>query len=211
MSKSDENQAKRPKRSWKRTALEWAGLLAVIAFFRYTDQGTVVQSWLQRGLLATGIMQADVRYAENHDEPANFNLKLTTLEGEPALLSDYRGKVIFLNFWATWCPPCLAEMPFIQSLYEDVASEDIVFVMVSTDEEVETAQRFIEAKGYTLPIYRLAGRVPAQYDVRTLPTTYVISPSGNMATVHVGMANYNTRGFRKFLKQMSVTGVLEDI
>ena len=211
MSEAKDNQNAGAKRSWKRTAFEWLGILAVIAFFRFTDQGTVVQSWLQRGLLATGIMQADMRYTEDHDVAANYNLQLTTLDGEPAFLGDYRGKVVFLNFWATWCAPCLAEMPFIQSLYEDVASDDIVFVMISTDEKRETAQRFIEAKGYTLPVYRLAGQVPEEYNSRTLPTTYVISPAGKLATVHVGMANYDTRGFRNFLKQMLETAAVEDV
>ena len=194
---------KTKKRTWKNTAIEVGFLLLVIAFFRFTDQGTVVQGWLQQGLLATGIMQADVRYAEQHDQPADYNLNLTSLDGQNVHLSEFKGKVIFINYWATWCAPCLAEMPYIQALYEDVAGEDIVFITISTDEEQETAERFMERKEYTLPVYRLASRIPAMYDVSTLPTTFVISPSGNLATVHVGMANYDTKGFRRFLKDLA--------
>ena len=201
------------KRSWKRTAVEWGFLLLIIAFFRYTDQGTVVQGWLQQGLLATGIMQADIRYAEEHDQPADYDLTLLTLDGQSVHLSEFEGKVVFINFWATWCAPCLAEMPFIQALYEDVASDDIVFVTIATDEDQEVAERFLERKGYTLPVYRVASSIPPLFDVNTLPATFVISPAGNLATVHVGMANYDTRGFRKFLKdlakQVSTTTVTE--
>ena len=176
-------------------------MVAVFLFIRYTDQGTVVQGWLQQGLLYTGIMQADVRYAETNNVPANFDLELLSFEGEPLSLESLRGQTIFVNFWATWCAPCLAEMPFIQNLYEDLKDENIAFVLISTDDDVETAKRFVEAKGYTLPMYRYSGNVPEMYAVRSLPTTYVISPSGQMATVHFGMANYDSKGFRDFLRQ----------
>jgi thiol-disulfide isomerase/thioredoxin len=203
---------KQPKASnWKSNALSWGGILLVFLFFRYTDQGTIVQSWLQQGLLYTGIMQPDVRYAEEHDIPASFDLDLVTLAGEPVSLESFRGKTIFMNFWATWCAPCLAEMPFIENLYQDMKDEDVVFLLISTDDNVETARKFVDAKGYTLPNYRLAGRVPDVYNVRTLPTTYVIAPSGSMATVHVGMANYDTRGFRTFLRDMIASGGQQEL
>ena len=178
-------------------------MLALFLFMRYTDQGTVFQSWLQQGLLSTGIMQADMRYAEENNVDADFSLELTTLDGRPVSLGNMKGKAIFMNFWATWCAPCLAEMPFIESLYQDLKDENVAFVIISTDDEAEVARKFIAAKGYILPIYRLAGRVPEMYQVRTLPTTYVISPTGKMATVHVGMANYDTRGFRSFMKEIA--------
>jgi len=198
---------KQPSSSnWKNNVLFWAGIITVFLFFRYTDQGTVVQAWLQRGLLRTGIMQADIRYAEEHQTPADFNLQLTTLDGQPVSLESFRGKAIFMNFWATWCPPCLAEMPLIDNLYQDMEGENVAFVIISTDDNLELVQRFVAAKGYTLPMYRLAGNVPEVYNVRTLPTTYVIAPDGDMATVHVGMANYNTRGFRNFLKETANSG-----
>ncbi len=162
-----------------------------------------MQGWLQQGLLYTGIMQADVRYAENNDTEADFTLKLTTLDGAPVSLESMKGKVIFINFWATWCAPCLAEMPYIENLYQDLKDENVAFVMIATDDDIELSQKYVAAKGYTLPFYRLAGQVPQMYQVRSLPTTYVISPTGKMATVHFGMANYDTRGFRKFMKDLA--------
>jgi len=189
------------KTSWKQTALTWGLMLALFLFMRYTDQGTVLQGWLQQGLLYTGIMQADVRYAEDNNVPADFNLSLTSLDGEALTLESLRGKTIFMNFWATWCAPCLAEMPYIENLYQDMKDENVAFVLVSTDDDIEVAKRFVEARGYSMPIYRFVGHIPDMYNIRSLPTTYVISPSGTMATVHFGMANYDTRGFRKFLRE----------
>lgn len=188
--------------SWKKTAVSWGSVLAVFLFIRFTSPGTIVQGWLQQGLLYTGIFQPDVRYAEDHAEPANFDLKLTSFEGEPLALESLRGKTIFINIWATWCAPCLAEMPFIENLYKDMQEENVAFIMISADDDLEIAKRFVAAKEYSLPMYRFSGHVPDQYNVRTLPTTFVISPSGRMATVHVGMANYDTKGFRNFLKSI---------
>ena len=189
--------------SWLKRVTYWGAVLLIFLFFRYTDQGTVVQGWLQQGLLATGIFQADLRYTEDHETPASYDLSLVSLGGRPAHFEEFRGKTIFMNLWATWCPPCLAEMPYIQSLYDDLESEDVVFVMLSTDEDVDVVRQFIAAKGYTFPVYRVVGRMPDAYRSLTLPTTYVISPQGKLATVHVGMANYNTRGFKSFLRALS--------
>jgi len=191
--------------SRKRRLFESGLLILIILFIRYTDQGTVVQGWLQQAVLATGLFQADITYAENNVVPASYDLSLVTLDGKPESLESFRGKTIFMNLWATWCAPCLAEMPYIEGLYHDVKDEDIAIVTISTDDEIEVARKFIEAKGYTFPVYRIVGRMPDVYASRSIPTTYVISPEGKMATVHFGMANYNTRGFKSFLRDMSET------
>lgn len=186
-----------------RTLLEWSAILLFLAFIRFTDQGTVVLGWMQQGILATGLFQADTVWAEEEAEPASYDLALRSLDGEPAHMESFRGRTIFLNLWATWCAPCLAEMPYIQKLYEDVGDEGIVFITISTDEEADVARQYIEAKGYTFPVYRVDGPMPALYRSPTLPTTWVISPEGKLATVHAGMANYNTRGFKRFLRSLA--------
>lgn len=183
--------------------IPWIGLVLFVLFIRFTGPGTVVLGWMQQAILSTGIMQPSMRYAEENNVKADYSLTLTTLEGESVSLADFRGKAIFMNFWATWCAPCLAEYPFIESLYDEMKNENVVFLMIGTDNDPAIVQKFITAKGYKTPVYRLAGVVPEMYQVRTLPTTFVISPNGDMATVHVGMANYNTRGFRSFLKQIA--------
>lgn len=203
MAPSEPASSTTPSRSWKRTAVEWGVVLLFLAFLRFTDQGTVVLGWMQQGILATGLFQADTVWAEEEAEPASYDLALRSLDGEPAHMASFRGRTIFLNLWATWCAPCLAEMPYIQKLYEDVGDEGIVFITISTDDEVEVAERFIDEKGYTFPVYRVDGPMPPLYRSPTLPTTWVISPDGKLATVHAGMANYNTRGFKRFLRSLS--------
>ena len=188
---------------WQRMVLEWGGVILFIAFLKFTGPGTTVLGWMQQGVLATGLFQADTTYVEEEAEPASYELALESIDGRPAHLESMRGKTIFLNLWATWCAPCLAEMPYIQELYEEVGDEGIEFVIVATDDDFEVSKRFIEQKGYTFPVYRVIGSMPPLYRSPTLPTTWVISPEGNLATVHAGMANYSTRGFIRFIRSVA--------
>lgn len=187
---------KKPK---KRVLIEWGLIIGVLLFLNQTDYGTVVQSWLQRGVLLTGLITPDISLSEAEIVEASYDVQLTSLDGEHVVLDRFRGKTIFMNFWATWCPPCLAEMPLIQELYDDLKDEDIAFVMVSTDESAEIARTYFEKNGFTLPVYMLSGPLPEPYTSQVLPTTYVISPDGHLVTRHAGMANYNSDKFRSFL------------
>jgi thiol-disulfide isomerase/thioredoxin len=186
-----------------RSFVEWGAIVALFLFLRFTPQGTSVVGFLQRGLLATGLIRPDIEFAETNDVHANYDVELETLAGESVSMASMRGQVIFMNIWATWCAPCLAEMPYIQNLFDDVASDDIVFVMISADESAETARRYIERKGYTFPVYRLRSPLPEPYTSTTLPTTYVISADGELATIHAGMSNVDTAEFRAFLRGLS--------
>ena len=106
------------------------------------------------------------------------------LEGEPHKLSDYYGKPIVLNFWASWCGPCKSEMPAFQSVYEQY-SEEVNFLIVNmTDgyrETVELASGYIEENGYTFPVfYDTDFSASLAYDVTSLPTSLFIDKDGYM-------------------------------
>lgn len=112
-------------------------------------------------------------------------------DGNEVKLSELFGKPIVLNFWATWCPPCKAEMPDLQKAYETYG-EDIRFVMVNlTDgsrDTVDGVKQFIEDNGYTFPVYFDTQYSAAMaYSVSSIPTTYFISPEGTLLQSKVGM------------------------
>jgi thiol-disulfide isomerase/thioredoxin len=128
---------------------------------------------------------------------------LAGLDGKPFPFENLRGKVVFVNVWATWCPPCIAEMPNIQSLYEKVGSEKIAFVLLSIDEGADDkVQKFIDKKGYTFPVYRPASQIPDQFQSSAIPTTFILSPEGEIMDRHEGMANYNTPEVQKYLQSL---------
>jgi len=97
-------------------------------------------------------------------------------------------------------------MPFIQNLYNDIGNENIAFVMISADDTAEIAREFVSTKKYSMPFYRLSGPMPRPYTSNALPTTYVISPDGKLATVHAGMANYDSEEFKSFLRALAERG-----
>ncbi len=202
-------------KSSKRTWIEY-GIFAVVAITLYaTGLHTEVIGFAQRGLLATGLMNPDVeqlaqvRNNENASEtatvpaptPADFNLKLLDADGNTTSLEELKGKVIFLNMWATWCPPCIAEIPSIDTLHEEMGDE-VAFVLLSLDDDFEKAKAFDKRKGYDLPIYAPASNLPKMYHSSAIPTTYVIDADGNLAMTHKGMADYSDSEFKTFLNSL---------
>jgi len=118
---------------------------------------------------------------------------LTDLDGRPASLSDYRDKTVVLNFWATWCPPCRAEMPELQKFHEANLDTDIIVLAVNaTDTESGAAavRRWLSDHEYTMPVLAdPRGEAGRLYRVRTYPTTYVIGPGGIVRGKHLGPMN----------------------
>ena len=113
--------------------------------------------------------------------------ELTDLDGQPHKLTDYLGKVVVLNFWATWCPPCREEMPSMQRGWEKVRDEDIVFLGVNVGEDADTVFLFLADYSVDFPLLLdKDATVIEQYPVTGLPTTYIIDPQGRITHRAVG-------------------------
>ncbi len=192
----------RTRRFLKHPALEWGLWLGIPLMLYLTGLHTEVIGGMQRMFLATGLIQADTKTTQEKTD-ASYNLQLRSLDGKIVSLESLKGKVIFMNVWATWCPPCVAEMPGIQKLHDQVKSDNIAFVMLSVDDNVQKVQKFVQRKEYTFPVYQLAdGSIPAVYASQSIPTTFVISPDGKIVMRHEGMADYNSEKFRNFLQSL---------
>lgn len=112
---------------------------------------------------------------------------LPTLDGGTVTLSQLRGKPVFLNFWATWCPACREEMPHIQKLFLEQDTHGFVVLTVDLAESPATVKSFMEKEGYTLPVaLDTAGRIGNLYNVPPLPTTYILDSQGVVRQVRVG-------------------------
>ncbi|MHA6252536.1 peroxiredoxin family protein [Oceanobacillus sp. CAU 1775] len=119
------------------------------------------------------------------------DFEVVTLDGEQAKLSDYQGSKVMLNFWATWCPPCRAEMPDMQKLYE---KEDVVILamnMTSTESSVEGVQDFVDEFELTFPILLDEADITSTYRVAAYPTTYMIDSNGRTQFITLGAMNYD--------------------
>lgn len=120
------------------------------------------------------------------------DFSLETLEGEVLSLSDFKGKKVFLNFWATWCPPCRAEMPDIQKFSED---EDVVVLAINlthTEDSLTTVDTFIQDRGFTFPVLiDKNGEVAELFRVQAYPTSYMIDSNGTIQYIALGALNYD--------------------
>lgn len=133
-------------------------------------------------------------------EEGDYEWTLSDLDGKAVSFSEFREKVVFLSIWATWCPPCRAEMPNIQHLFEQYGNR-VSFVLAS-QEEPETILRYLQDNGYTMPVYRLKQNPPAKLSTSSIPTTFLIAPGGQIHVRKTGAARWDGKFFTAYLDDL---------
>ncbi|MCM3089042.1 TlpA family protein disulfide reductase [Bhargavaea ginsengi] len=120
------------------------------------------------------------------------DFELQTMDGETVRLSDYRGERVFINFWATWCPPCRAEMPDMQKIHEDGEGKVLAVNLTHTEKSPDDASEFAKELGLTFPILMdTTGDLAEQFNVVAYPTSYMIDSDGRIQFVAMGAMNYD--------------------
>lgn len=123
-----------------------------------------------------------------------YNWELKDFNGSSYNLETVKGKVVFINFWATWCPPCIAELPSIQALYNDY-SDKIEFIFIS-QESPQTIKQFLNKENYTFNVYGYDTKPPVNFDVSTIPRTFLIDKNGTIIFDKIGASNWNSSKVR---------------
>ncbi len=153
-----------------------------------------------QGLMKVGLFRPPVATSRAVAVP---EISFTDKNRNTVLLSSLKGKVVFINFWATWCPPCLAELPAINGLYHDQRNNSkLVFLMVDVDGNLGKSAAFMAQKGFTLPVYA-SSAIPANLLGDAIPTTIIINKNGEMVYKHEGVANYGADDFAAYLTQLT--------
>jgi cytochrome c biogenesis protein CcmG/thiol:disulfide interchange protein DsbE len=176
---------------WQRSPGWWFQRLGVPLLALIAIAGAIV--WLQRPEQPTG------RGSVSGDDAAEFggqapeeglpaiDFTLSTLDGETVRLGDLQGKVVLLNFWATWCGPCREEMPLFEQAQKEFGADRLVILAVNVEEGVGTIRPFVERLALTYPIVMdQSGSVTRRYRVRSYPTTYFIGADGRIEGKRVG-------------------------
>jgi thiol-disulfide isomerase/thioredoxin len=131
----------------------------------------------------------------------DINWKLKSTDGtEFNLEEEFKDEVVFINFWATWCPPCIAEMPTIEKLYQKY-KDKIAFAMIS-NEDIGMIEDFRNRNKYTFPVYQIEMDIPEVFNLSIIPATFIISPDRKIALKHVGGADWSHEDVMKYLDEL---------
>ncbi|USK48487.1 TlpA family protein disulfide reductase [Bacillus sp. CMF12] len=171
---------------------------AVIVLLLFIVDKTILK---EKGVVEqAGQMQKYDKMEDPEDLPVGLekgnlapDFELSDMEGNPVKLSDYRGKAVLLNFWATWCPPCRAEMPHMEKLYNKYKDEnfDILAVnLTNTEKNSSDAEKFVKELGLTFTIpMDVKGEAGSDYNIMAYPTSYFIDSDGVIREKVLGALN----------------------
>lgn len=171
--------------------------------FLFTPYGASTKAKLIQGVtyVKTMIFSPSANNVEEREKITSLNLSLKGISNASDInLKDVEGKVIFINYWATWCAPCRAEMPSIQSLYDDY-KDKITFVFITSDKKEKVDKYYAENK-FNLPTYNVLSNPAPQISTRSLPTTFIVDKKGKLAAKETGASNWNSGGVRKMLDKL---------
>jgi len=166
--------------------------------FLFTPYGLTVRALMVRGLsmVTTQIFSLELDQKEIKSVTFN-NWELVDINGDRVKVEDFENKVVVVNFWATWCPPCIAEMPSFQKLY-DSYKEEVVFLFVANDDKQKVSD-FLRKSDYDLPVYFEISNRPLEMNSNSLPTTYIINKNGELVLNKTGAVDWNSSRVRNFL------------
>ncbi len=134
--------------------------------------------------------------------PAEYGWTLEDLKDQPVRFSRFEGKTVFLNVWATWCGPCVGEMPSIARLaaHPQFKGKNIEFVCVSVDDSAETVRQFVADKNWPMTVLH-ARSLPPVYQTDVIPATFIIAPGGRIVAHEVGASNWDRPEVVSFLEK----------
>ncbi|WP_215223944.1 TlpA family protein disulfide reductase [Echinicola shivajiensis] len=137
---------------------------------------------------------------DNKPSPA---MSMTDKNGDTVQLKDFKGKVVVLNLWASWCPPCIAEMPSLEKFYKQMDTEEVALIMLSLDRDFDKSTAFMDSKAYEMPYYKPASPLPAPFAVDAIPATFIINKKGEVVGLHSGMTDFMSETFLNKIQSAS--------
>lgn len=171
--------------------------IAVIALMIIPQTRKPIQVFLQKGL---ALISPSVVNENKREMVDSYNWRLQDLEGVQLNFNTSKDKVVLINFWATWCPPCIAEMPSLHKLHEDY-KDKVDFYFVS-NEEVDVLNKFLSENKYSFNVHIPTTQYPKAFDVSGIPRTFLIDKSGNIVIDKTGAANWNSEKVRNQIDEL---------
>lgn len=179
---------------WHILGIFFFGLLIGAVFFKPLKFYTI--KYANRFLSAN---TTPVERREN-ETLRTYDWSLKEHQGENTTLGEFKGEVVLVNFWATWCPPCLEELPSLNDLYK-AYGEKVTFLFIARDKEINVS-RFLAKKGYDLPVYYENGITPKLFYNPSIPTTYIVGKTGVIEMAKSGVYDWNSQEVKELLDNL---------
>ncbi len=165
------------------------------------------KAWTMRQILSTGIFNPKIEKQNETStkkiEEKSENLIVKNENDEIIQTSDLKGKVVFINFWASWCPPCRAEFPSIQKFYNEYKNhKNLVFLTVNLDDDPSAGKMYLRKEKFSIPFLTPSGSISEKYFNGSLPTTVILDKSGKIRMQHNGMADYSKNSFYEEINRL---------
>lgn len=192
-------------KKWFRS--NWSTVIFAIAFIILLVSPDA-KAWLMRQVASTGLLNSKISEpkAKNTTTASSVSYADFTIKDEMGTvtsISNLKGKVVFINFWASWCPPCRAEFPSIQQFYEKYRSNpNIVFLTINLDDDLALGKSYLKEKIFTVPFLTPVGSIPKEIYGGSLPTTVVLDKNGEIRFHHTGVADYSKGSFYDQIDQL---------
>lgn len=155
--------------------------------------------WLVATALGAGVRTTAAGSAPRVDFP---DIELYDLQGNPSKLSDFRGTVVVLNFWATWCGPCRMELPELQRLYNELGGKGLMVLAVSVDEYRQMVPAFLQRMKLTLPVYFVDPATERSLGIGTIPFTLILDKEGKAVRAYPGYSQEGMRDLKKLAGEL---------
>lgn len=179
----------------------WGSLIfyAIILLLIFSP---AAKSWVLERVISTGFFNAKIKKEAVANPQAPLVFSLQDSNGNIISSASLKGKVVLINFWASWCPPCRAEMPLLNKLYLTLKNDNrFVLLFVNEDDDKSKAAKFIQQNNFSIPIYNRL-QFPPEIFSGTLPTIVILDKNGNIVSKHEGIANYDNDKFISQLKAL---------
>lgn len=194
------------KANWKKKRV--FGKITDIVFYVLIISILIPQSRIEVMGFVNGIRAMVVKPSVKDSKEAvmltkeDLNWSLFDINGKQVNLSDSDGKIIFINNWATWCPPCVGEMPGIQKLYDKYKDNDKVAFYIITNESVYKVKDFLNERDFSFPVYISSGVYPEPFSSRSIPITFLVTPDKRILIKQTGATDWGGKKMEKIINDL---------
>lgn len=172
-------------------------LLVIILVMIIPQTRQPLQILVQKGL---ALFSPSVIERDERSTLSSYQWNLIDENSVPFDFNNAKGKVVLINFWATWCPPCIAEMPHLEALYSDY-KDRVLFLLVS-DESPEVVSKFKAKNEYDFKVYASMSKVPKELQTTAIPRSFILDKNGRIVIDKTGAANWNSDSIRTLLDEL---------